>query len=99
MNINDNNIQKKSDYTRLCPPSMRFTRRQSECFYYLGRGFSTKRIATALELKPRSVEDHINKIKNKMGIRYKSELIEKAIETILFANSKILSNVLDNYPN
>ncbi len=52
--------------------------RQAECLFFLLRGKSAKTIAKILELSIRTVEDHIDNIKNQFRCYKKSELIEKA---------------------
>lgn len=55
------------------------SKRQKECLYYLTRGFSVSDIAFVLEISNRTVEDHVNEIKNKMFCCSKKEVIDKAI--------------------
>lgn len=85
------NIVNQSVHPRLSPESIYLTKRQSECFYLLGRGFSTKKIAQTLGLTPRAIEDHIQKIKIKIGVRYKTELIEMAIGLVLLSGGYPIS--------
>lgn len=59
------------------------SKRESECLRYLVRGKSIKGIANALGLSARTVENYINRIKFKLGVSYKSDLIEKTIDTFL----------------
>lgn len=80
MKIYDGNTNARP---RLSPPHIRLTRRQSECFFLLAHGYTTKKIAKILRLQTCSVEDLIQRIKDKMGISYKSDLIERAIEFLL----------------
>ncbi|GEM_PF-888588 len=54
--------------------------RESECLFYLLRGMTTKMIANILKISPRTAEKFIINIKMKLGCRYKSELVEKAIK-------------------
>lgn len=67
---------------RLYPPGVYLTRREAECFYLLSRFTTIKKIAKILALSPRTVETYLNQIKSKMGILYKAELIEQAIELV-----------------
>jgi DNA-binding CsgD family transcriptional regulator len=53
--------------------------RQLECLFLLMRGKTSKQIAAILELSPRTIETHIEDIKEKFNCQSKSELIEKAI--------------------
>ncbi|MBA2650448.1 MAG: hypothetical protein H0U75_12805 [Legionella sp.] len=61
-----------------CP--LPLTAKQQRCLFLLVRGKTTKEIGKILDISPRTVEDHMNAIKNKLNCQSKSELIEKAIE-------------------
>ncbi len=54
---------------------------QEKCLYYLVRGKTAKETAHLLGIHYRTVEEHIERIKNKLGCRTKSDLIEKAFES------------------
>ncbi len=54
------------------------SKRESECLHYLMRGKSIKAIACSLGLSVRTIEHYLDRIKFKMKVQYKSELIEKA---------------------
>ena len=56
------------------------TPRESEILSALGRGESSKQIATALGLSVRTVETHRQSIKRKLGIEGQAELIKYAVE-------------------
>lgn len=58
----------------------KLTQRETECLCYLVRGKTAKSIAQLLKLSPRTVEYYLDNIKNKLGCRTKSQLIEWAIE-------------------
>lgn len=55
------------------------TTRESEVLYFLLRGGTAKRIANALSISTRTAEQYIDALKNKFGVRTKSDLIERAI--------------------
>lgn len=55
------------------------SKRESECLYHSTRGKTVKRIACVLGISSRTVEHYLNNVKSKMGVSYKSELIEKTI--------------------
>ncbi len=55
------------------------SKRQTECLYYLVRGFTAPEIATRLGLSKRTVESHLDETKHKLACNSKSELIAKAI--------------------
>jgi DNA-binding CsgD family transcriptional regulator len=54
------------------------TTRESECFYYLIRSRSAKSIAAALDISQRTVESHIENIKNKLNCYNKESLVDFA---------------------
>lgn len=53
--------------------------RESECLFYLLRGYAARSVGELLGISPKTVEFHIAKIKIKMQCKTKSELIEKAL--------------------
>ncbi|MFN3235260.1 MAG: response regulator transcription factor [Gammaproteobacteria bacterium] len=72
------------------------SKKETEILFYLLRGKTAREIAQKLNRSVRTVEQHAQNIKSKLGCRTKSELIEKAIdegyfnvipESILKANS------------
>lgn len=58
-----------------------FTKREQDVIYFLIRGKSAKNISEILGLSRRTVETHLNHIKEKMGVYTKSDLIEKLISS------------------
>lgn len=54
--------------------------RQIECLALLNVGKTVKEIGKILELSPRTVEDYLNNIKQKLGCRNLRQLIKKTIE-------------------
>lgn len=82
---------KSEENPRLYPSGIQLTNREAECFYLLARFSTIKRIASVLKLSPRTVESYVNDLKNKMGINYKAELIEKAV-AIRLSNSVTVCN-------
>lgn len=59
----------------------KLTRRQAQCLHYVIHGFSIKDIASKLGLSPRTVEMHINILKDKFFCSTKAELVNKAISS------------------
>lgn len=53
--------------------------RESEVLFFLIRGKTAKEIARLIDLSNRTVEKHLDRIKNKLDCASRSELIEKAI--------------------
>jgi DNA-binding CsgD family transcriptional regulator len=58
-------------------PAVYFTRREAECLYYLLRGFTISATALQLNLSARTVEFYVKNMKQKMGVKNKSELMER----------------------
>jgi DNA-binding NarL/FixJ family response regulator len=56
------------------------TTRESECFFYLLRGMTTKMIAQQMSISPRTVENFIEKLKARLNCTYKSDLIQRALD-------------------
>ncbi len=54
------------------------TRREKEILCQIMRGKSARLVAISLSISIRTVQTHIENIKNKMGVNSKAELIEKA---------------------
>ncbi len=71
------------------------THKESEILYYFIRGASARNIAEILYRSRRTIETHIDSIKNKLGIYKKSELIEFCIENNMLNSipASLLSNV------
>ncbi|HEV2613222.1 MAG TPA: helix-turn-helix transcriptional regulator [Gammaproteobacteria bacterium] len=61
-----------------------FTERQTECLYYLSRGYSAKDIARVLNISHRTIESFINQIKIKLHCTRKQEIIKFINENNLF---------------
>lgn len=59
--------------------NIEMTRRESEILYFLLRGGTAKRIANALSISSRTVEQYIEMLKNKFAAPRKSDLIEQAM--------------------
>jgi PAS domain S-box-containing protein len=56
------------------------TCREAECAFYLLKGKTSKEIAKTLNISYRTVEDILQKIKNKLNINYRSELCQILID-------------------
>ncbi|MBS0357990.1 MAG: helix-turn-helix transcriptional regulator [Proteobacteria bacterium] len=56
-----------------------FSKRESECVYYMIRGKSAALIAEILGIDKRTVETYFENIKNKFGCDNKGQVIEKAL--------------------
>ena len=56
------------------------TNRQADCLYYLALGMTNKMIAKKLGLSPRTIEIHMDILKEKLNCNNKAELMCKVIE-------------------
>lgn len=56
------------------------TSRERQCVYLLARGNSTKNIAALLSRSPRTIDVHIEHIKQKLGCHRKSQILNKLFE-------------------
>lgn len=73
------------------------TQKQEACLFFLIRGKSVKEIAKILKLSPRTVESHLQAIKNKMNCNCKTQVIEKAIDSgFLYHIPKDLLEIIFN---
>lgn len=51
------------------------TKKEQQCINWLCHGLTAKGIARKMEISPRTVESHLNKVKNKFSLAKKSDLI------------------------
>ncbi|MFN7096693.1 MAG: helix-turn-helix transcriptional regulator [Gammaproteobacteria bacterium] len=79
-------------------PDHPLTNRESECLFYILRGRSAKSIAQVLNISAKTVEFHMENLKNKFDCVNKSQLIEKAME-LGFAELLPMSLVKTNLMN
>ena len=56
------------------------SKRQSECLFHLIRGKSCNDITNIFQLSKRTIESHLEEIKNKLRCSNKAQVIEKAID-------------------
>lgn len=56
------------------------SRREAECYFYLLRGYSASEVAVLQNISKRTVEDYIQRLKNKLGCFTKKELINTAYD-------------------
>jgi len=57
------------------------TKREAECLYHLYNGGSAKTIGRILQLSPRTIEAHLDRVKQKAKCRTRLELISKIKDT------------------
>ncbi len=71
------------------------TQKQEACLFFLIRGKTIKETAKILNLSPRTVESHLQAIKNKFNCDCKTQVIEKAIDSgFLYHIPKDLMNII-----
>ena len=58
----------------------RLTDRELEVFELIGRGKSTREIAEALHLSPKTIETHCAHIKEKLGLKNHLDLVRRAVD-------------------
>ena len=69
-----------NSYTFNAPLLQSFTVRQKECVSHMVRGRTYKEIAKILNISPRTVETHIEHIKDKLGCYSRADIINKFFE-------------------
>ena len=57
-------------------PQLYLTQREAECIFYLSRGLTIVATASKLSLSARTVEFYLKKVKEKLKIRKKSQLVQ-----------------------
>lgn len=60
------------------------TQRETECLRFVNEGLSLKGIANKLLLSPKTIEVHLNNIKNKTGYHNRSGLVRMCRESFLY---------------
>ncbi len=77
--------------------SLGLTQRQSECLFYLIRGKSCNEVSNILSRSRRTIEHHVDIIKDKLGCKNRSEIISKIYDLQLDTTipTSILQHPLD----
>ena len=65
-------------------PSEQLTARETEVVRLVARGMANKAIAQQLSISPRTVEGHLNRVFDKLGIVSRTELVHYALANSLF---------------
>ena len=60
-------------------PLQRLSDRELEVFEHLGRGLTTRQVAEALHISPKTVETYRANIKEKLGLENTNELLQRAV--------------------
>lgn len=71
-----------------------FTKREAECIYWLALGKSSEEIGLILKSSKKTVENQINAIKNKIGCRKTSNIIELGFKSNLL---EVISLGINNF--
>ncbi len=64
-------------------PIKTLSNREVEVFEMLGQGLSTKQVARRLDLSPKTIESHREKIKEKLNLANSSELLRRATQWVM----------------
>ena len=68
-------VQESSSNIHSYPASLaRLTKREQECLLLFLNGYTAKETAQVLNLSYRTIEEHLEKLKVKLGCRYKRNL-------------------------
>jgi len=76
----DNQHAQQNVMKNLKVNNMRLTQRELQCLKLTIKGYTAKRIAKALDISHRTVEEYLTKIRSKTGAGSKAELIEMTID-------------------
>ena len=57
--------------------------REFQVFQYIGEGFSHQHIADRLKLSIKTIESHVERIKNKLGLKTGRELLRRSMEWVI----------------
>ncbi len=72
-------VQHNDPFAQISPL---LTQREKQCLTHIVKGYNTKQIAKKLAISPRTVEFHLNNIKQKSHCTTKSQLIERLGENM-----------------
>ncbi len=73
----------EQNYHFVTPPALQhLTPQELICWFFILRGKTSKQIAQAMKISPKTVDFHLINIKNKLNIKYKKDIIDYA-----FANN------------
>lgn len=61
---------------KTCPESPKLTSREKECLSLYMKGHTTQEVANQLFLSPRTVENYFVSVKDKLGVRKKSDVLQ-----------------------
>ena len=65
-----------------CSPIERLSDRELEVFRLIGEGLGTRRVAERLHLSVKTVETHRARIKEKLGLKSGTELVQRAVQLL-----------------
>ncbi len=78
LKVGDSSPFNKSYVLREALSEFNLTVRESQNMFYLIRNFSTQYIANELEVSKRTVDEHVDNIKRKLGLGHRREVIDFA---------------------
>ncbi|KTD66705.1 LuxR family transcriptional regulator [Legionella steelei] len=79
LNINETGVTQTNFPSKNDNAFPYFSKRESQCLHLTVRGKPAKQVAIELGISQRTVEEHLNNIKFKLGVFSKAELIDKAL--------------------
>lgn len=62
---------------------MNLSQRELQCLSLSLRGRSARRVGAELGISQRTVEEYLNNVKVKMGVKYKTDMIEAGLQLLL----------------
>ncbi|MBY0525897.1 MAG: response regulator transcription factor [Gemmataceae bacterium] len=65
------------------PPVENLSDRELEVFELIGQGMSTHQIADKMRLSPKTVETYRSRIKEKLNVKYSTELMQRAVQWVM----------------
>lgn len=63
------------------PYSLHLSKREAECVFFLLRGLTIKKVASTLDLSPRTVEFYLKNVKHKLACKKKNEVLQLIRQT------------------
>ena len=77
--LNQEKDNNKQNYSFVTPPILQsLTQRELICWFFITHGKSLKQIAQVMRISLRTVEFHLMNIKNKLNVKFKTDLIDHA---------------------
>ncbi len=93
LSSNNQNAKGQESLSRLMVNGVSLTPRESECLIFIMRGYTAKEIGKSMNVSSRTVECHLDNIKEKTGYLTKSRIIDSLLCNTY--NKPILQRVLE----